>query len=271
MLTNGLVLAKRLETAVWLSHKAYVKAHQQRFPEATARFLDLSSGGGALITADDPMSQAIGLGLNGEMSSKELNQLVDFYQQQDMACNIELCPLAHFSVLDFLNYQQFYAVEFSTILYRELIDVITPTFSDEIAIIKTDDLATWAELSVKGFTNGELIDSWYESFYTFATVKNVTCYLGIIDDKPVAAGALGIYGDVCDLGFTATLPAHRGLGLQQALIYQRLIDAKEAGVDIALSTTEPGSFSQQNLQKHGFKVAYTRTKFEKQVEDSSSV
>jgi len=264
MLTNGLLLAKRLEAAVWLSHKAYVNAHQQRFPEANASFLDLSSGGGALISADDPMSQAIGLGLNGEMSTEELTGLVDFYHQQHMACNIELCPLTHLSVLDFVNQEAFSAVEFSTILYRELADVLSPKHPKDIEIIKTDDSATWAEVCVRGFANGELIDSWYESFYTFSKVSEVTCYLGIMNDKPVAGGALGIYDDVCDLGFTSTLPDYRGLGLQKALIYQRLANAKARGVELALSTTEPGSLSQQNLQKHGFNVAYTRTKFEKE-------
>ena len=43
--------------------------------------------------------------------------------------------------------------------------------------------------------------------------------------------------------------------------------AAEMGVDLAQSTVamvcaEPGSSSQRNAERHGFRVAYTRTKWE---------
>jgi hypothetical protein len=41
----------------------------------------------------------------------------------------------------------------------------------------------------------------------------------------------------------------------------KLEDARSAGCDLAMSITLPGSVSQRNLERQGFCVVYTRTKF----------
>jgi GNAT superfamily N-acetyltransferase len=55
-----------------------------------------------------------------------------------------------------------------------------------------------------------------------------------------------------------TAPAHRRRGVQTALLSARLADAAAAGCDIAVVTTQPGSKSQQNVQRRGFDLLYTR-------------
>ena len=54
------------------------------------------------------------------------------------------------------------------------------------------------------------------------------------------------------------MPAHRRRGVQTALLSARLADAAAAGCDIAVITTQPGSKSQQNAQRRGFDLLYTR-------------
>ncbi len=56
----------------------------------------------------------------------------------------------------------------------------------------------------------------------------------------------------------ATLPAHRRRGVQGALLAARLAEAREAGCDVAVVTTQPGSKSQENVQRQGFDLLYTR-------------
>lgn len=46
--------------------------------------------------------------------------------------------------------------------------------------------------------------------------------------------------------------------VQTALLSARLADAAAAGCDIAVVTTQPGSKSQQNVQRRGFDLLYTR-------------
>ena len=54
------------------------------------------------------------------------------------------------------------------------------------------------------------------------------------------------------------MPAHRRRGVQSALLVSRLTDAARRGCDIAVVTTQPGSKSQQNVQRQGFELLYTR-------------
>ena len=63
---------------------------------------------------------------------------------------------------------------------------------------------------------------------------------------------------VAQLAGAATTPAHRRHGVQTALLAARLEDAKAAGCDIAVIVTQPGSKSQQNAQRRGFHLLYTR-------------
>ena len=62
----------------------------------------------------------------------------------------------------------------------------------------------------------------------------------------------------------ATAPAHRRRGVQTALLSARLADAAAAGCDVAVITTQPGSKSQQNAQRRGFDLLYTRAVLVKQ-------
>ena len=60
----------------------------------------------------------------------------------------------------------------------------------------------------------------------------------------------------CDESFFAAL--------QTALLSARLADAAAAGCDVAVITTQPGSKSQQNAQRQGFDLLYTRAVLVKQ-------
>ena len=56
----------------------------------------------------------------------------------------------------------------------------------------------------------------------------------------------------------ATLPEHRRRGVQSALLGARLRIAADAGCDVAVVTTAPGSKSQENVQRQGFLLLYAR-------------
>jgi ribosomal protein S18 acetylase RimI-like enzyme len=54
-------------------------------------------------------------------------------------------------------------------------------------------------------------------------------------------GGFRVSDGVAQLVGAATAPAHRRRGVQSALLRARLADAAEAGCDIAVVTTAPGS------------------------------
>ena len=75
----------------------------------------------------------------------------------------------------------------------------------------------------------------------------------------IAGGAtMRIVEGIAQLTGAATAPAHRRQGVQSALLSARLSDAAAAGCDVAVIVTQPGSKSQQNAQRQGFDLLYTR-------------
>ena len=46
--------------------------------------------------------------------------------------------------------------------------------------------------------------------------------------------------------------------MQKALVQRRLRDARDAGCDLAVVVTAPGSRSQANVMRRGFELLYAR-------------
>src|SRR5262249_60217995 len=81
------------------------------------------------------------------------------------------------------------------------------------------------------------------------------------DGRPIATGALSLRGRVALLAGASTIPEGRGRGAQHSLLAARLAYAVEQGRDLAMMGASPGSGSQRNAERHGFRIAYTRTKW----------
>jgi GNAT superfamily N-acetyltransferase len=84
------------------------------------------------------------------------------------------------------------------------------------------------------------------------------CYLAWLDGQPAGAGTLALHAGVAELFGASTRPRFRGRGVQTALLAARLADAARAGCDLATVHTEPGAASQRNVERFGFRLAYTR-------------
>lgn len=83
-----------------------------------------------------------------------------------------------------------------------------------------------------------------------------------VDGKPGAAGVLSIHDNIALFGGAATVPELRRRGLQTALLHERMRYAFERGCDLAMMVAVPGSDSQRNAERKGFRIAYTRTKWQ---------
>ena len=67
---------------------------------------------------------------------------------------------------------------------------------------------------------------------------------------------------VAHLAGASTIPEGRRRGAQLALLDERLRFAAANGCDIALMGAAPGSGSQRNAERHGFRIAYTARQME---------
>jgi GNAT superfamily N-acetyltransferase len=73
---------------------------------------------------------------------------------------------------------------------------------------------------------------------------------------------LCIHEGVALFGGSATVPELRRRGLQAALLHKRMAYAFDQGCDVVMMVAQPGSDSQRNADRKGFRIAYTRTKWQ---------
>lgn len=81
------------------------------------------------------------------------------------------------------------------------------------------------------------------------------------DRAMIATGSVGFHGDVAVLAGASTVPSGRGLGAQGLLLAARLKEAHTRGCTVAVMAALPGSTSQRNAERRGFRIAYSRTKW----------
>lgn len=90
--------------------------------------------------------------------------------------------------------------------------------------------------------------------------------LAVVDGRVVGGATVTAHGPVTGMSGAATLPGFRRRGVQTALLCARLAWAAQRGGGLAFSVTQPGSASQRNLERAGFRVVYSRTKLVRAAE-----
>ena len=120
----------------------------------------------------------------------------------------------------------------------------------------------WAETSAKGWSDfPELAGFIREMAPLILQREGAVSFLAELDGRTIAVGALCLSAGVGLLGGACTIPEARKRGAQLALLEARLCHAAEQGCNLAMMCAQPGSTSQRNAERHGFRVAYTRTKW----------
>ncbi len=261
MIFADLALAQRLEFANTISCVEFARAHAQLYPHVQALSVPMMGGYATYAGIDSPITQAFGLGLNGVVEAKQVDELEDFYFSRHSAVNIELCPLADISLLNLLMERGYRISETSNVLFRGLHDVKPETTTLVVRPPANTEDHLWSRVVSMGFVETEEPEPFMlEIAATMFHTQNATPFLIEVDGKPAGGGAVSLYEKTADFYAHATLPAFRGHGAQAALIQASLNFAAENGSEIVMGTTMCGSTSQRNFERQGFRIAYTRTK-----------
>lgn len=133
-----------------------------------------------------------------------------------------------------------------------------------VRVCTPSERETWAYIAGQGFARSDLSGQGYGEFGTIMLAREeAVLVLGWVDGQPAGTGALVIDGGVGWLSGDATLPQYRRRGVQSAIQELRLQLARDAGCDLAVTEAEPGSVSQRNMERVGFRIAYTHVEFAK--------
>lgn len=265
-----LALARRLETTDALAGVEFARAWARLHSYTGEVSLPVAGGHAGFAGADSPVTQAFALGLNGPVTEADMERMEDFYRAHRAPVNIETCPLADPSLLKVLNERDYHAIEYSNVLARELTAddaKFTRNSGNPLQVRRAEpnEAEAYSLVVAKSFFEStqitpEFMDVIMSPFHAAGA------YFFMAEVNGVAAGGamMSVHQGVASLGGAGTLPEFRNRGAQKALILARLKLAADSGCDLAMVATLPGSGSQRNVERHGFRVVYTRTKFLRQ-------
>jgi GNAT superfamily N-acetyltransferase len=160
-------------------------------------------------------------------------------------------------------------VSFENVLGRDLRAGARPVDVPEVEVRRSgpDELDAWVELVTDAGAHPDTQGIAMEEFprdvletaeRDSAAVAGIRRYIALRAGRPAGGASYRVTDGIAQLTGAGTVPAHRRHGVQTALLATRLADAAAAGCDIAVVTTQPGSTSQQNVQRRGFDLLYVR-------------
>ena len=272
MTTNVLIfsdvnLSRRLERAEARANASFVEARARAFPELGATWIDVGGTYAMFDGVDSPVTQTFGLGMFDPVSTEHLDRIENFFRERGAPVFHEVSPLADPALLPLLNERGYQPCEFTTLLYRPIERGVS--FAElrnekiRVRLTTRDEVDLWAQTSSLGWSEFPEVAEFMRTFgKVIAQRTNGLSFIAELNGTPIATGAMSIYDDVALLAGASTIPEGRKQGAQLALLDSRLRYAAEHGCTIATMGALPGSASQRNAERQGFRIAYTRTKWQ---------
>jgi GNAT superfamily N-acetyltransferase len=240
---------------------------------ATGAHVDAWPIGGSFAVlgeADSPFNKLIGLGFDGLPDAAELDTIERGHAARRARLQVELATLADPAVGRLLTSRGYRLIGFENVLARRL-DQVATAAAEGIGIVEVDadSSARWITTVTEAFLQADVFDGpeSHESFdratlertyQYFAAVPGASRLLARLDGEVAGGASLFMHEHTALLCGAATIPASRRRGVQSALLQARLTRAREAGCEMAVVTTQPGSKSQENVQRAGFELIYSR-------------
>jgi GNAT superfamily N-acetyltransferase len=255
-----LEFARRLETAETILPNCF-ESLRKYCPTDPIALLEVAGGCAFCGGPGYPVNQIVGMGLYGEVTTKDLDEVEEFFRSRGVPSSVVLSPLADESLRNLLGERGYGIAEFNSVLIRRIEPGEPFSPPDGIAIerVTPETVGDWMAAIAKGFEQDIVVAE--SVFGGFAALPGATSFLARIEGSVVAGAGGRIIPEARIAAFfgTATLPDYRGRGVQTALIARRLHEASLHGCEYAVVSTNPGSGSQRNMERRGFRVAYTKT------------
>lgn len=258
-----LALARRLELHEGYGIASSMEMLGQLQPDVGAMFERVAGAFVIFAGRESPISRTIGLGVSGPVSAADVEQVEEFYRSRQEKARIDLCPLADASLKELLNERGYRVGDYNNVWVQRLraTDEVNDALPDGVTVREAEaaDADAWIYAVSGGFVGKEeLAADELEIATVFFREPQTRCFLSLVDGRAAGGGALFIHENVAAFFSGSTLPSARGRGAQKATLQARLRAAREAGCDLALVKTMPGSISQRNVQRAGFHLAYTK-------------
>lgn len=258
-----IALARRLEAISAAELEAFVSTARRLDPGSVAECVRLAGGTAAFVEPDSLVNQVVGMGLTGPVAEADIRAVEGFYRSRDARGSVCVCPLAHPSLTAALAARGWVPEGFEHVLVCPVADADRHVRSDDGIVVREpagdEERDIWALVAATGFSDP--LPPQPEQLALGRIVINrpgARLYLAFVDGCVAGTGELHVSDGIAWLSGDTTLSHYRRRGVQSALQRARLADAASAGCELAVSEASPGSGSQRNMERLGFRVAYTR-------------
>lgn len=266
---TDLALSRRLERAEGTANAAFVESRAANEPALGASWIDVGGAYAMFDGVGSPLTQTFGLGLFSSPTSADFETLEEFFLSRGAEVFHEVSPIAEPALPGVLAGRGYHPIELTTVL-RLPLDATTslpprshpPAPGLTTRRIEAHELSTWADVSAAGWGESPELADFMRSFGVITGgSRGVSCFVAELDGTMIGTGAMAVHDGVALLAGASTIPAWRGRGAQGALLQARLAYARQLGCDLAMMGAAPGSTSQANAERQGFRIAYTRIKW----------
>jgi len=230
------------------------------------------AGGAAVLAAPgSPFNKAIGAGFSDPGNPEDWALIEREHDRRQARVQVECSTLADPRLASMLTTRGYRLVGFENVLARHLTDDVSSVAATEVSVSIVDghDVPLWMETVTSGFLHPDEFDgppshesfdreAMERTFTLFGTLPGVVRLLAYRELEVTGGASLYLHDGIALLCGASTLPAHRRRGVQAALLHARLAHARAVGCELAAVTTQPGSKSQQNVQRLGFELIYSR-------------
>jgi GNAT superfamily N-acetyltransferase len=271
-----IALAGRIERAEAQLVAAASEAARRRRADAAGFVIPVAGGVASFAEEGSPFNKVAGLGFGSGPGAAALEQIERAFAACGSPVQIELAHLADPAIGGLLTGRGYRLVSFENVLGFALAgghERVTPP-GIEVRLSGDDELETWLDVVVdadlhpdtQGVPSHEEFtrETLARAEHDLVTATSVRRYAALRGGVIAGGASFRLTEGIAQFTGAATAPAHRRRGVQTALLSARLADAAAAGCDIAVVTTQPGSKSQQNVQRQGFDLLYTRAVLVKQ-------
>ncbi|MGH9710980.1 MAG: hypothetical protein ACRD37_10595, partial [Candidatus Acidiferrales bacterium] len=145
---------KRLEMAIAVSGQACGESMLKRHPEFPSAIEKIAGGIAVFTGADSPITQAIGVGLDGPVSEEDLDRLGEFFRTRGAPAALEMCPFIDAALIESLGKRGYVVAECSNVLFRESADVTKFNSAAEGVVVrpaKLEESKLYTETISKGY------------------------------------------------------------------------------------------------------------------------
>lgn len=256
-------LAARLETLCATEMRRFVRTALSVDPACGATTAEVGGGVAAFVGPGLPVNMALGLGMSQPVTVSDIEALERFFAERGARPLAGVCPLSHPSLAESMAARGWVLDGFEHVLVRPL-DTTEgfappPTGIEIRPAVSEEERSLWALIAATGFSDP--LDPLPEQLALGRIVvarPGARLFIAWVGGRAAGTGELYVEDDVAWLSGDTTLAQFRGRGVQQALQRHRLAQGAAEGCDIAVTEAAPGSGSQRNMERAGFRVAYTR-------------